>query len=151
MIMIQIYTQFGHSLSLLYFSFHFQDEIDWTQFGVSPYGWRQTAKMYGQFPAVLFRKKKSIWNDIIHVSSTMQYPMRRFILCTLAWILLSVFLFGFFFGLFYASNWIREPVIGSEIEKASVDAILNHTEGSVVKSHFGFGLSQWKGLSLSFF
>ncbi|KAH7820216.1 uncharacterized protein MONOS_7781 [Monocercomonoides exilis] len=118
------------------------DVADKTRFGLSPKGWKDTIRLYGTFPEVLFGKRKSFWRDIHDLKSTIENPWTRLILFTLAWISLMLFLFFFFFAIFYATNFIRGPVFDKLADDEHVSILVTN---KVSRSVFSFSLSRSKG------
>eukprot|EP00770_Monocercomonoides_exilis_P008159 MONOS_8117.1-p1 / transcript=MONOS_8117.1 / gene=MONOS_8117 / organism=Monocercomonoides_exilis_PA203 / gene_product=unspecified product / transcript_product=unspecified product / location=Mono_scaffold00297:32983-35339(-) / protein_length=651 / sequence_SO=supercontig / SO=protein_coding / is_pseudo=false len=118
------------------------DVADKTRFGLSPKGWKDTIRLYGSFPEVLFGKRKSLWRDVHDLKSTIEHPWMSFILFTIAWISLMLFLFFFFFAVFYATNFIREPVFDRLADDEHAQNLLTN---KVTRSVFSFSLSRSKG------
>eukprot|EP00770_Monocercomonoides_exilis_P005087 MONOS_5060.2-p1 / transcript=MONOS_5060.2 / gene=MONOS_5060 / organism=Monocercomonoides_exilis_PA203 / gene_product=unspecified product / transcript_product=unspecified product / location=Mono_scaffold00143:69995-71881(+) / protein_length=426 / sequence_SO=supercontig / SO=protein_coding / is_pseudo=false len=65
-----------------------------------------------------------------------------FILFTLTWISLMMFLFFFFFAIFYATNFIRGPVFDKLADDGYVTTLVTN---KVTRSVFSFSLSRSKG------
>eukprot|EP00770_Monocercomonoides_exilis_P005086 MONOS_5060.1-p1 / transcript=MONOS_5060.1 / gene=MONOS_5060 / organism=Monocercomonoides_exilis_PA203 / gene_product=unspecified product / transcript_product=unspecified product / location=Mono_scaffold00143:69509-71881(+) / protein_length=654 / sequence_SO=supercontig / SO=protein_coding / is_pseudo=false len=118
------------------------DVADKTRFGLSPKGWKDTIRLYGTFPEVLFGKRKSLWRDVHDLKSTIEHPWMSFILFTLTWISLMMFLFFFFFAIFYATNFIRGPVFDKLADDGYVTTLVTN---KVTRSVFSFSLSRSKG------
>ncbi|KAH7828193.1 uncharacterized protein MONOS_13364 [Monocercomonoides exilis] len=118
------------------------DVADKTRFGLSSKGWKDTIRLYGTFPEVLFGKRKSLWRDVHDLKSTIEHPWMSFILFTLTWISLMLFLFFFFFAIFYATNFIRGPVFDRLADDEHVSNLLTN---KVTRSVFSFSLSRSKG------
>eukprot|EP00770_Monocercomonoides_exilis_P004655 MONOS_4633.1-p1 / transcript=MONOS_4633.1 / gene=MONOS_4633 / organism=Monocercomonoides_exilis_PA203 / gene_product=unspecified product / transcript_product=unspecified product / location=Mono_scaffold00125:61530-63862(-) / protein_length=654 / sequence_SO=supercontig / SO=protein_coding / is_pseudo=false len=118
------------------------DEIsDGTRFGLSAKGWKDTVKLYGTFTEELFGKRRSIWNDMLHLKEAIKHP--KICLCSfiMMWIALAVFLILFFFAIFYSMNCIRGPVF----DKLSDDPNVSNLDvNKVTRSVFSFSLSQSK-------
>ncbi|KAH7820460.1 uncharacterized protein MONOS_7253fu7254 [Monocercomonoides exilis] len=119
------------------------DVADKTRFGLSPKGWKDTIRLYGTFPEVLFGKRQGFWKDIFDLKNTIEHPRIRLILFTLTWVSLALFLFFFFFAIFYATNFIRGPVFDKLADDGHVSNLLTN---KVTRSVFSFSLSRSKGL-----
>eukprot|EP00770_Monocercomonoides_exilis_P000328 MONOS_327.1-p1 / transcript=MONOS_327.1 / gene=MONOS_327 / organism=Monocercomonoides_exilis_PA203 / gene_product=unspecified product / transcript_product=unspecified product / location=Mono_scaffold00005:167376-168864(+) / protein_length=391 / sequence_SO=supercontig / SO=protein_coding / is_pseudo=false len=102
------------------------DVADKTRFGLSPKGWKDTIRLYGTFPEVLFGKRQGFWKDIFDLKNTVEHPWISFILFTLTWISLMLFLFFFFFAIFYATNFIRGPVFDKLADDGHVSNLLTN-------------------------
>ncbi|KAH7825539.1 uncharacterized protein MONOS_12251 [Monocercomonoides exilis] len=113
-----------------------------TRFGLSPKGWKDTIRLYGTFPEVLFGKRQGFWKDFQDLKSTIENSWMRLILFTLAWVSLALFLFFFFFAIFYATNFIRGPVFDKLSDDGHVSNLLTNKAN---RSVFSFGLSKSNG------
>ncbi|KAH7825149.1 uncharacterized protein MONOS_1476 [Monocercomonoides exilis] len=118
-----------------------EDVADKTRSGLSPKGWKDTIRLYGTFPEVLFGKRQSFWRDMYNLKTLIKYPWTRLILFSLASISLMLFLFFFFFAIFYATNLIRGPVFDKLADDEHVSILVSNRAS---RSIFSFCLSRSK-------
>eukprot|EP00770_Monocercomonoides_exilis_P013128 MONOS_13072.1-p1 / transcript=MONOS_13072.1 / gene=MONOS_13072 / organism=Monocercomonoides_exilis_PA203 / gene_product=unspecified product / transcript_product=unspecified product / location=Mono_scaffold00774:19386-21863(+) / protein_length=666 / sequence_SO=supercontig / SO=protein_coding / is_pseudo=false len=117
------------------------DVADKTRFGLSPKGWKDTIRLYGTFPEVLFGKRQGFWKDFQDLKRTIENPWLYLIVFTLTWVSLALFLFLFFFAIFYSTNFIRGPVFDKLSDDGHVSNLLTN---KVTRSVFSFSLSRSK-------